>query len=135
MVTERPRALRMLPIEAAVIPLPSDETTPPVTKTYLGNFDLPGVFQTLPAGGPAANPAACLGSWLQQEDLRFGVARTRVLDDQLSLRHRLGDAHLFKEGVNALEVGLEPGDPVMHRHHPARLDRAHHLGGPGRAQR
>ena len=29
-----PRALRMRPIEAAVIPFPSEEVTPPVTKTY-----------------------------------------------------------------------------------------------------
>ncbi len=50
MVTETLRALRMEPIEAAVIPFPSDETTPPVTKTYFGNLDLPGVFQMLSAG-------------------------------------------------------------------------------------
>src|SRR5437867_5691121 len=34
--TFRPRAFSRRPSEAAVIPLPSDETTPPVTKTYLG---------------------------------------------------------------------------------------------------
>src|SRR5580698_505846 len=33
MPTCRPRALRIVPIEAAVIPLPSEETTPPVTNT------------------------------------------------------------------------------------------------------
>src|SRR5436190_5725203 len=33
--TLRPRALRSRPSDAAVIPLPSDETTPPVTNTYL----------------------------------------------------------------------------------------------------
>src|SRR4030081_1770538 len=49
MVTETLRALRMEPIDAAVIPFPSDETTPPVTKTYFDNLDLPGVFQMLPA--------------------------------------------------------------------------------------
>ena len=38
-VTEMERLLRMVPIEAAVIPLPSEETTPPVTKTYLDNLD------------------------------------------------------------------------------------------------
>src|SRR5438270_858975 len=108
MVTERPRALRMLPMEAAVIPLPSDETTPPVTKTYLGNFDLPGVFQTLPAGGPVSNPAACLplGLGLQEEDFGVRVARPRVLDDQLALRRGLGHAHLLQEDVDAVEVGV-----------------------------
>src|SRR5207253_5521338 len=34
--TLRPRAFRMVPIDAAVIPLPMEETTPPVTKTYFG---------------------------------------------------------------------------------------------------
>ena len=32
--TLRPRAFSSRPSEAAVMPLPSDETTPPVTKTY-----------------------------------------------------------------------------------------------------
>src|SRR6266480_8003826 len=34
--TLSPRALRMVPMDAAVIPLPIEETTPPVTKTYFG---------------------------------------------------------------------------------------------------
>src|SRR5258706_13259260 len=34
METCRPRALRSLPMLAAVMPLPSEEVTPPVTKTY-----------------------------------------------------------------------------------------------------
>src|SRR5260370_42217250 len=34
--TLRPRAFRMVPMDAAVIPLPIEETTPPVTKTYFG---------------------------------------------------------------------------------------------------
>src|SRR5437764_11008027 len=33
--TFRPRAFSRRPSEAAVMPLPSDETTPPVTNTYL----------------------------------------------------------------------------------------------------
>ena len=32
MATERPRATSSCPIEAAAIPLPSEDTTPPVTK-------------------------------------------------------------------------------------------------------
>ncbi len=34
METERPRAFRIRPTLAAVMPLPSEEVTPPVTKTY-----------------------------------------------------------------------------------------------------
>src|ERR1700756_5341131 len=40
--TRRPRALRRRPSEAATIPLPSAETTPPVTKTYFGARVLTG---------------------------------------------------------------------------------------------
>jgi hypothetical protein len=34
MQTEMPRAFSSRPIDATVIPLPTDETTPPETKTY-----------------------------------------------------------------------------------------------------
>ena len=34
-MTVKPRASRIAPTEAAAIPLPRDETTPPVTKMYL----------------------------------------------------------------------------------------------------
>ena len=34
-VTERPRSTSSRPSDAAAIPLPRDETTPPVTKMYL----------------------------------------------------------------------------------------------------
>jgi hypothetical protein len=34
METRRSRALRMRPMLAAVMPFPSEEVTPPVTKTY-----------------------------------------------------------------------------------------------------
>jgi hypothetical protein len=38
----------MFPMDAAVIPLPREETTPPVTKTYFDMGDLLAVFQILP---------------------------------------------------------------------------------------
>src|SRR3954451_15438441 len=40
--TRRPRAFSKRPSEAATIPLPSAETTPPVTKTYFGPRALTG---------------------------------------------------------------------------------------------
>src|SRR2546428_149036 len=40
--TARPRAARMRPREAAVMPLPSEEVTPPVTNTNFGTADLRG---------------------------------------------------------------------------------------------
>src|SRR5579862_4428623 len=38
METATPRALRIWPIEATVIPLPTEDTTPPVTKMYLASL-------------------------------------------------------------------------------------------------
>jgi hypothetical protein len=37
-VTFNPRALRRYPRELAAIPFPRDETTPPVTNTYLATL-------------------------------------------------------------------------------------------------
>ena len=39
--TLAPRLLISRPIEAVVMPLPTDETTPPVTKMYFGITPLP----------------------------------------------------------------------------------------------
>src|SRR5437763_16076808 len=128
MVTEVLRALRMLPIEAAVIPFPSDETTPPVTKTYFGNLDSSGGFSKVISSRGACQSAP----WLHQEDLGLTLAGTGVLDDQLALGRDLGHAHLLEEGLDALQLGLVTRQAVVHRHHPARLDRPHHLGGTRR---
>src|SRR4030095_1807711 len=51
--TFNPRALRSRPSEAAVMPFPSDETTPPVTNTYLGGWGL----MRAALEGPRARPA------------------------------------------------------------------------------
>ena len=66
METERPRLLSSRPMLAAVMPLPTDDVTPPVTKTYFANGPMcaPGVCQMLaqvPARGkprrlPDADP-------------------------------------------------------------------------------
>src|ERR1043166_8379663 len=45
--TARPRAARMRPREAAVMPLPREEVTPPVTNTNFGNATTSGVFPIL----------------------------------------------------------------------------------------
>src|SRR6185503_15841646 len=44
--TFRPRLSNRQPMDAAPIPFPSDETTPPVTKTYLATSNPPnGCFE------------------------------------------------------------------------------------------
>src|SRR3954454_9021433 len=56
METRRPRALRMRPMLAAVMPLPREEVTPPVTKTYfaMGRV-LRGFFQCYRKRPPESN--------------------------------------------------------------------------------
>src|SRR5690348_7513266 len=49
--TRRPRALSNRPSEAATIPFPRAETTPPVTKTYFGARALTGFQGSTPGGG------------------------------------------------------------------------------------
>lgn len=51
MVTRSPRILRRRPRELAVSPLPSELTTPPVTKICLGNWSSVLVEPTLVADG------------------------------------------------------------------------------------
>src|SRR4051812_18308972 len=55
METRRPRALSSRPMLAAVMPLPSEEVTPPVTKTYfaMGRV-LRGFFECYRKEGPEA---------------------------------------------------------------------------------
>src|SRR5438067_13747596 len=53
--TVRWRAFRMFPIDAAVMPLPSEETTPPVTKTYFDIDDLQGGFSNVTGDGGRLN--------------------------------------------------------------------------------
>src|SRR5690242_11069252 len=62
METLRPRALSSRPTLAAVMPLPREEVTPPVTKTYfaMGRV-LRGFFQCYRFGDPESNRFARSG--------------------------------------------------------------------------
>src|SRR4029079_17337702 len=56
METERPRLLSGRPMLAAVMPLPSDDVTPPVTKTYFATgLVLRGFFRCYRNGAVGAN--------------------------------------------------------------------------------
>src|SRR5262245_53797562 len=54
--TRRPRALNSRPMLAAVMPLPNEEVTPPVTKTYFATGQvLRGFFECYRNRAPDAN--------------------------------------------------------------------------------
>src|SRR3954452_12285008 len=50
--TRRPRALSRRPMLAAVMPFPSEEVTPPVTKTYFAMGRASGGFSNATDSGP-----------------------------------------------------------------------------------
>src|SRR6266516_148672 len=55
--TRRPRAFSSRPSDAATIPLPSAETTPPVMKTYFGAARVLTGFQGSSGGGQPSREA------------------------------------------------------------------------------
>src|SRR5437764_2660334 len=123
--TVRWRAFRMFPIDAAVMPLPSEETTPPVTKTYFDIDDLQGGFSNVTGDGRSLNLWFCFR--LQDYDLGLVLGSGRLLHRELGLRLRGGDVHLLQEAVDRVELELQPGDGGVHRHDVARLELAHDL--------
>src|SRR5437016_12796927 len=60
--TVRWRAFRMFPIDAAVMPLPREETTPPVTKTYFDIDDLQGGFSNVTYNAGVVKPLVRLSA-------------------------------------------------------------------------
>src|SRR5258708_17514264 len=99
MLTRRPRALRMVPVLAAVIPLPRDDTTPPVTNTNLATRESPK--------GAGFDNASTAPGW-RRTDVRGGLGGrrgggARVEDDHAGLVHR-------SRGAGQVELGLgRPG--------------------------
>src|SRR3712207_3807425 len=92
-----PRDLKSLPSDAVVIPLPSPEATPPVTKMYLG------------CGLTTASDA----SRRLRRDRRFG---SRILDPSRTGASRLGEQLL---GVRRGRLArLEPGEHARQFAHP-----------------
>src|SRR6202171_25087 len=104
----------MFPIDAAVMPFPNEETTPPVTKTYFDIQTSRAVLEMLPGWGGPLNLRLDFG--VEHDHLRFVFAR-RSLNRQLGLglcnRHR----HLFEEAIQGIELQLQAWDLVVHGHH------------------
>src|SRR5437588_7527372 len=131
--TVRWRAFRMFPIDAAVMPLPSEETTPPVTKTYFDIDDLQGGFSNVTGEGRRLN--LWLRFRLQDDHLGLVLGDRGLLYGQLRLRLGCGHPHLFEKPVEGLELQLEAGNCVVHRHHVARLELPDDLGRLGGVDR
>src|SRR5438874_277360 len=131
--TVRWRAFRMFPIDAAVMPLPSEETTPPVTKTYFDIDDPPGGFSDFTGARGRLNLYFSL--WFQDDHLCLVLRDGRFLHRQLGLGLRRGHSHLLQEPVDRVELQLQARYGVVHRHHISRLQLPDHLRGLSRVHR
>src|SRR5436190_467003 len=116
--TRSPRAFSRRPSEAATIPFPSAETTPPVTKTYFGARALTG-FQGSSAGGRRSDFVAGLDEVVQPLERLHRVAATkadekRAVDDERGHGAALVDRTQRELDVDPVARELE-GNP-LHRH-------------------
>src|SRR5437763_6445255 len=129
--TLRPRAFSRRPSDAATIPLPSAETTPPVTKTYLGARALTG-FEGSRASGQASGLVGCLDEVVQpgeRVDREAAAHREEGrVEDERHARAPLARRVELDLGVDALAGELE-GDPA-HRHDVEDEERSGGVGSP-----
>src|SRR3954453_14648702 len=104
--TRRPRAFSSRPSEAATMPLPSAETTPPVTKTY---FVWGSVI--VPAPAPAKQ-ASLLASSLHRTDYSWCPAEAvEVSEPGRRLDHGSERAALADEGQEGERSDHAPPAP------------------------
>src|SRR4051794_11397870 len=114
--TRRPRAFSRRPSEAATIPLPRAETTPPVTKTYFGARALTGGQGTSGFGCTRSRLVGGLDESVQPVERAMREAAPE--SDQP--RGRDGQCHLGAVRLDRVQahVGVEPvarqveGDPL-----------------------
>src|ERR1700756_671740 len=88
--TRRPRALSSRPSDAATIPFPRADTTPPVTKTYFGARALTG-FQGSRTRG--RRPARASGRRPERQPVALAVGNREPRLPPRPRRERVDDVH------------------------------------------
>src|SRR6476660_4987443 len=103
-----PRLFNNRPIDAVVIPLPIEETTPPVTKIYFGRVSPVPVCS--PRITPASNPLANYSRlhraaelWFQNHDLHR-LRQIALTKGQLLLRLGILDTERLAERCKVIEA-------------------------------
>src|SRR5580692_2738689 len=95
MATVRPRASRMAPREAAAMPFPNEETTPPVTKTkrLMGLKGIPpDKNNACRCAGSTGEQTIKSGGSVPDESQPFGARRGRLparVHPEVTCRHQL----------------------------------------------
>src|SRR5687768_17192223 len=108
-VTRRPRSASSRPREAAAIPFPSEDTTPPVTKMYLVGWGLVVVGMSAPCGDEG------IPVFVGDRQVLFGI------DSPVHGRRgvRDTDRHPGGEGTQLFEA-LDPLERMGRQRHPRR---------------
>src|SRR5579862_7034239 len=108
MDTQMPRDLRIWPMDATVMPLPTDDTTPPVTKMYLASL-----IRLLS---------------LRLQDYHHRLWRQRGFGDaQLRLRRNRRLPDFVTELLQRRARRAQRAELVVHGHDVARLQQVDHL--------
>src|SRR5947209_17513418 len=105
----------MFPSDAAVMPLASEETTPPVTKTYFDIDDLQGGFSNVTGDGGRLNLR--FRFWLQNDHLGLVLGAGGLLERQLGMRLRRSYPTLLEEQVDGTVTQIQNGVRILHEHH------------------
>src|SRR5580704_10156996 len=133
MPTCRPRALRIVPIEAAVIPLPSEETTPPVTNTNFAmrrasRESFSDCISRVAKARTDVRRRPSAGPRLEEDDPRLVAFPARSGEDETRLWFpgAFGKPHLLGELAHRVELAAVAGAEAG-RHHDARLHGVHEL--------
>src|SRR2546422_923028 len=112
--TRRPRALSRRPSEAATIPFPRAETTPPVTKTYFGARALTG-FQ----GSTRCGRRLLRG--LPDERRALGAASTRPGHHSGQRAGSASTAQTSSTGAGSVRLASYRGKELLSAEHPLEL--------------
>src|SRR5437899_2904033 len=107
--TRNPRAFSRRPSDAATIPFPRADTTPPVTKTYFGARELTG-FQGSTSGGGTLFGGRADEIREPRERLRREAAAQPAEAGSLDREHRRGLVVL----LHRLEIELDLGTFAGH---------------------
>src|SRR5258706_8843699 len=105
-----PRALSSRPSDAATIPFPSADTTPPVTNTYLGARWLTGFEGSSACGRRGSNFGAGLEEVVQVLER---IPCVRASDSRPAGLDRDGDARVRRIDRRQVDLGRDPfGDEL-----------------------
>src|SRR5580704_11065476 len=117
MPTCRPRALRIVPIEAAVIPLPSEETTPPVTNTNFAmrrasRESFSDCISRVAKARTDVRRRPSAGPRLEEDDPRLVAFPARSGEDETRLWFpgAFGKPHLLGELAHRVELAADGDD-------------------------